>query len=386
MRSIFERARYKVFYGGRGSSKSHTVARYLLVRALQTPVRVLCTREYQSSISDSVFKLLSDLISALKLSNYFTVTRSTITSVVGSEFIFAGLAQHIESIKSYEGVDIAWVEEAATVSEHSLDTLIPTIRKPGSELIFTFNPRSNDDPVYARFILTDHPDCIKKQVNYYDNPWFPDVLRQEMAWMKATDYDKYEHVWEGKVLKHSAAQIFKNKFVVEEFDAPDETTFFFGVDFGFSSDPACCVRCFMRDGYLYVDYEVYGHNLELPDLVKLIRSVPGVAHGKIYADNSRPESIAYIAREHLNIWPCDKWKNSVEEGIEYIRSFKGVKIHPRCKNTIYEFTNYSYKVDKVTNDVLPIIVDKDNHTIDSLRYALNAYIKKTATIFDSGVI
>ena len=192
------KARYKVAYGGRGSGKSVNIALSLLLRAMASQQRILCTRELQNSISDSVHKLLRDLIDKHGWLNYFTVTNNTIKNYLGSEFIFKGLRNNISEIKSLEGIDICWVEEAAKVSSDSWNILVPTIRKEHSEIWVSFNPDEIDDETYKRFVVSKPYDCLTARVNYCDNPFFPDVLKHEMEWDKQYNVPKYENVWLGK--------------------------------------------------------------------------------------------------------------------------------------------------------------------------------------------
>ena len=193
--ALFKPYRYKSFRGGRGSGKSMSIARALIIKAYQEQLRILCCREVQNTIRDSVHKLLSDQIDELGLNGFFQITQNTIRGINGTEFIFKGLRADPQGIKSTEGIDVAWVEEAQTVSEDSWSILIPTIRKEGSEIWLTWNPLEENSPTYQRFIENPPPDCISVEVNYYDNPYFPDVLRQEMEWLRQKDFAAYEHVW-----------------------------------------------------------------------------------------------------------------------------------------------------------------------------------------------
>ncbi len=194
---LFRPSRYKVLYGGRGGAKSWGVARALLIKAAEKPLRILCARELQTSIRDSVHKLLSDQITALGMDSFYTVQQATIKGVNGSEFSFAGLRQNVDQIKSFEGVDIAWVEEAQRVSRSSWNTLIPTIRKDGSEIWVTFNPELEEDDTYQRFIVHPPHNCITERVGWQDNPWFPQVLRDEKDSLAERDHQSYLNVWEG---------------------------------------------------------------------------------------------------------------------------------------------------------------------------------------------
>ncbi len=195
---LFEPARYKVAYGGRGGSKSWTFASALLIMGVQRPIRVLCARETMQSMRDSVHRTLSDAIDRMGMGAHYTVQQATIVGKNGTEFIFAGLHANVSNIKSAEGIDVVWVEEAQTVTADSWDTLIPTIRKEGSEIWIGFNPRLATDPTYKRFVVDPPSNAVVRKVNPEDNPWFPEVLRIEMEEDKRRDYAKYLHVWMGE--------------------------------------------------------------------------------------------------------------------------------------------------------------------------------------------
>lgn len=195
---LFDPHRTKVLYGGRGSGKSWSMVRALVALAASKKIRILATREIQKSIKDSVHKLMADQIEQLELGSYFDVLDTVIRGYNGSEIIFAGLSNETAaSIKSYEGVDIVYVEEAQTVTKKSWDILIPTIRKPGSEIWVSFNPELDTDDTYRRFVVNTPPNSKVEFINYYDNPAFPDVLEQERVHCKETDPDSYDNIWEG---------------------------------------------------------------------------------------------------------------------------------------------------------------------------------------------
>lgn len=194
---LFKPARYKTLYGGRGGAKSWGIARALLLQGTTKPLRVLCAREMQTSITQSVHKLLKDQIAAMGLSGFYEVQNYVIKGMNGTEFTFHGLKHNIANIKSIEGVDVCWIEEAQTVSKSSWDTLIPTIRKDGSEIWISFNPSLEADETYQRFVVSPPTGAVVQKINWADNPWVPDVLRQEMEDLKVKDYDAYLNVWEG---------------------------------------------------------------------------------------------------------------------------------------------------------------------------------------------
>jgi phage terminase large subunit len=215
---LFKPARYKVAYGGRGGAKSWGIARALLILGAQSPMRILCAREYQTSIKDSVHKLLCDQIEALGLLSFYEITQASIRGKNGTEFAFAGLKNNISNIKSFEGVDIAWVEEAQTVSRMSWNVLIPTIRKDKSEIWISFNPELETDETYQRFVLHPPPDCQSVKVNWSDNPWFPEVLRLEKDALRERDMSAYNTVWEGICRQTVDGAIFANEMQMAELE------------------------------------------------------------------------------------------------------------------------------------------------------------------------
>lgn len=375
-------SRYKVAYGGRGSSKSWSFGRALIILAVSRKVRILCARQVQASIKDSVYKLLCDTIDALGLTSLFHITRDSIRCCNGSEFFFKGIQNNVNEIKSMEGIDYCWVEEAQNVSQESWDILIPTIRKEGSEIWVTFNPDREEDATYRMFVVNPPDDCISVQMNYDQNPWFPDTLRREMEYCKRVDYGKYEHVWLGKTVINTEAQVYNGKFEMKDFETPDGIELYYGADWGFAQDPTALVRCFIKDRCLWIDYESGGVGVDFEEIPALFDIVPDARKWEIRADCARPETISYVKRQGFRISACPKWKGSVEDGIAYIRGFERIYIHPRCPKTYNEFKFYSYKQDRVSGDVLPIVLDKDNHFLDALRYALNPYIQKNVSILD----
>lgn len=356
--------RYKVAYGGRGSGKSYGFADACIIKSLNKKIRILCARQLQTSIKDSVHKLLVDRISALELLPYFNVTQQSIRCKNGSEFIFKGIQNNVHEIKSMEGIDICWVEEAQSVSGESWDVLIPTIRKEGSEIWITFNPDKEDDATYQKFVISPPDDCVKVEINYNQNPFFPEVLRKEMEYCKRVNFKDYEHIWLGKTRVNTDAQIFKDRYIIQEFaDAPLNTRFFHGADWGFAKDPTTLVRCFIKDNFLYIDQEAYGVGVELDETPQLFDSIKTSRSFPIKADCARPETISFMRRKGFNITPAKKWSGSVEDGLAVLKSFEKIIIHPRCKHAADEFRLYSYKVDKINGDILPIIEDKNNHCL-----------------------
>ena len=192
-----EKTRYRIFYGGRGGAKSWCFARALLAKGTKQPMRILCAREFQTSIKDSVHKLLSDQIYELNMESFYEITQTTIRGINGTEFIFAGIKNNTNNIKSIEGIDIAWVEEAQSVSANSWNVLIPTIRKQDSEIWVSFNPELPTDDTWKRFVESPPESSVVVKVNWNDNPWFPETLNLERLSLKSRDLSAYNNVWEG---------------------------------------------------------------------------------------------------------------------------------------------------------------------------------------------
>mgnify|MGYP001407142964 FL=1 len=388
---LLEPHRYKSAYGGRGRGASWSFARVLLTLASYQKKRILCTREYQNSIKDSVYKVLCDQIDELNLNPYYNINKTEIFSKIGSEFIFKGL-QHPLEIKSIEGIDVVWLEEAQNVSEESWRFLIPTIRKDNSEIWLSWNTGEEKDPTYQRFVINKPPDCVSKLLTFKDNPFFPETLRKEMEHCRRVDRDAYLHIWEGQPLRQSEALVFKGKYVIEDFEAPDGIRFYYGGDWGFANDPTALIRCFIVGNDLYIDHEACGTGVEFEEIPQLFDTIPGSRDNLIIADSARPETISYVKRQGFIIRACRKSAGAqvkttkigfVRDGISFLRKFDKIHIHSRCKHTRDEFDHYSFKTDKKTGEVLPILLDSFNHCIDSLRYALEELIQSTETDWES---
>jgi phage terminase large subunit len=215
---LFDSARYKVLYGGRGGAKSWGIARALLIIGAKKTTRILCAREFQTSIRDSVHKLLSDQIVSMGLVDFYEITQSSIRGKNGTEFSFVGLKNNVANIKSYEGCDIAWIEEAQTTSKLSWNVLIPTIRKEGSEIWISFNPELETDETYQRFIVNPPENCIVQRINWSDNPWFPETLRLEKDSLFVRDREAYNTVWEGVCRQTVDGAIFAKEMQQAEFE------------------------------------------------------------------------------------------------------------------------------------------------------------------------
>lgn len=370
-RPLLGKSRYKAAYGGRGSGKSHFFAEQVVLRAAFEPdCSVVCLRENQNSLDESVKRLLESKIRKLKLQGLFEVKKTEIVGVQsGNRIIFRGLKDYTaESIKSLEDYGIAWVEEAEYISSRSLTILTPTIRTPGSEIWFSWNPEKDGSPI-DKFLRKSPPDNAQVvAVNYWDNPWFPEELRIEMERDKARDPERYQHVWCGGYDDRSETRVFRN-WEVGELSPPLGTRWFFGVDWGFSVDPTAAARSCVIGDVLYTDYEAYAHECPMERLPALLHEIPDFAKWPSRGDSARPETIDFVRRHGFpKLARAQKGRGSVEDGIDKLRSYRWV-VHPRCVHLINELKLYSYKVDRHSGEVLPAIEDAHNHVIDSVRYA-----------------
>lgn len=369
---FFRPSRLKAAYGGRGSGKSHGFGTLGAVKSAQgRGVRGLCIREVQKSLDQSAKFLIETKIREYELGG-FRILNTHIETPGDGRILFQGMQNHTaDSVKSLEGIDWVWIEEAHSLSQRSLDLLLPTIRKEGSEIWFSWNPEYASDPVDKLFRGEGGPppNTIIREINYDANPFFPDVLREQMEWDKRRDPDKYAHVWLGGYKQASEARVFHN-WEVREFDTPADARFFFGADWGFSVDPTVLVRCWIDGRTLYVDAEAYRIGCAIEDTPALFDTVEGSRKWPLIADSARPETIDHMRRHGFaNMKPAKKGAGSVQDGVEFIKNYD-VVVHPRCKHVADELAFYKYKTDSKTGEVLPVLEDKNNHTIDALRYAL----------------
>jgi phage terminase large subunit len=367
---LLKSSRYKGAHGGRGSGKSHFFAELLVARCVnRLGTRVACVREVQRSLKNSVKLLVEDKIASLGAKG-FEILDAEIRTPGGGVIIFQGMQNHTaDSIKSLEGFDIAWVEEAQSLSQRSLDLLRPTIRKPGSELWFSWNPNKPSDPVDVLLRGESPPaDAVVVEVNWSDNPRLPPELRADLEDDRRRDPDKFAHIWGGHYSLNSEARVFRN-WKVEAFETPADAVHRFGADWGFAIDPTALVRCHIAGRRLYVDREAVEVGCEIDRTPDLFDRIEGSRKWLIRADSARPETVSYMRRQGFRITAALKGQGSLEDGIEFLRSFD-IIVHPRCERVIEELTLYAYKTDPQTNEILPLLEDKNNHTIDALRYAL----------------
>lgn len=401
----YRKARYKVYWGGRGAAKSWAFAEALIRMTASMPLRVLCLREYMNSIKESSYRMLKDTITRLGLDAWFHVTKDSITSHVGGEFIFKGAFNQLNSLRSTEGIDIVWIEEAHSISEATWRVLIPTIRKAGSEIWVSFNMDDENDATYRRLVARERTDSIVHHINYDQNPYFDaSPLKAEMEYDRDTDFHLYEHIWLGKPKRVSSSIILSGKYVVREFETEEwreygqDERLRYGMDFGHAQDPNALLRMWIKQHKvevngallpvrsLMITHESYGHAELNEDMVQFIEAVPGTRDWPIKADCARPETISWIRNKGFNISAAEKWDGSVKDGIAHLRGYHEIVIHPRCVNTAKEAHLWRFKVDpKIVDEhgqpqVLPIVVDKHNHTWDGCRYGLDGEIMRGGII------
>lgn len=373
--------RYRGSFGGRGSGKTRTFAKMTAVFAYQRAMNgdsgvILCGREFMNSLEDSSLEEIKQAIrSESFLEAFFEIGEKFIRTKCGRiSYIFTGLRHNLDSIKSKARILVAWVDEAESVSEMAWRKLMPTVRENNSEIWVTWNPENKGSSTDLRFRQSKPENAIIVEMNYSDNPWFPEVLEQERLNDRARlDDATYRWIWEGAYLEASEAQIFRGKYQELEFEPnPDFDGPYYGLDFGFAQDPTAAVKCWVFNNDLYIEHEAGKVGLELDETTQFItKGVPQIADHVVRADSARPESISYLKRHGLpRIIGVEKWKGSVEDGIEHIKSYNKVYIHSRCQHTLNEFRLYSYKTDRLSGDVLPVVIDAHNHFIDALRYAL----------------
>lgn len=370
--------RYKGAKGGRGSGKSHFFAEALIEALIIDPnTSAVCIREVQKSLKFSAKRLIEQKIEDLNVGDNFKILDTEIRSLKGNGvIIFQGMQDHTaESIKSLEGFKIAWVEEAQSLSYKSLKLLRPTIRMEDSELWFSWNPYLKTDAI-EKFFSIMNDDMVLIHVNSEDNPFLPDTLKKERESDRVRmSPEDYEHVWNGGYNNKSDSLVFKNKYEVDYFEPEDDWTRLQGLDWGFSQDPTTANVVYVENKTLYIRHEANKVGLELDDTANFIlKKIPDFDKYVTRADNARPESISYVKRKGLPKLIGEP-KLKIEDGVEFMKSFNNIIIHPDCKETIKEFGLYSYKVDKRSGDILPVIEDKNNHHIDDIRYALYPLIK-----------
>jgi len=378
VRTLWTPARHKALYGGRGSAKSWSVATYLAVRAAEERKRIVCGRQFQNSITDSSKELIERRILTLNLASQFEIQeRSLVHKGTGSQFIFIGLERNIESVRSLEGADIVWIEEARTIKAKSMEVLLPTIRNEGSEIIWTWNPELPSDPVDFYFRGTGAkpgtwsppPRSNITFVDYTDNPFFYQTeLPHEMETLKRGNQARYKHVWLGEYDTKHESKVFTNVRIdrIDTGQVPPR----YGMDFGFGTDPSFVVKVYVseRRRQVYIAKEASGR-VTMDELPTMARSVIENEHDQIRADSSQPGTIEFLCARGLNVVPAKKGPGSVKSGINWLQGYE-IVIDPSCEAMREESRLYSWMTDRVTGHILSFPVDANNHGWDGVRYAV----------------
>lgn len=384
-------AKHRVFRGGRGSAKTKGLAKmaaiygYKFAEAGREGI-ILASREHLNSLDESSLEEIKGAIrSEPWLTDYYEIGEKYVrTKNRRVSFAFAGLRHNLDGIKSKARILLNWTDEAEGVSEAAWRKLIPTIRG-GDDLEnwISYNPESPDSATHRRFIVNQPPRCIVTDINWRDNPWWQESgLEEERLYDLKYNADTYEHVWEGDFLTMTDAQVFAGKHRVEEFEPGEGWQGpYQGIDFGFRPDPLAALQVWIHDNKIWIRREAYKSGIEIDATADFIkRQIPGFEKYAARADSAEPKTISYLARNGLpRIEPVKKWPNSVEEGVRFLRGYECIIIHPDCQGTARDFRLYSHKTDRLTDDILPDLVDAHNHGPDCLRYALAPIIKATSS-------
>lgn len=365
--------REAAIYGGRGSLKSHTVARFFLIRARQKKYRFGCFREFQNSIAESSHQLLADLINKYELTEFKVTDNAIYNTLTGSDFIFKGLHHNEQSIKSIEGMDYAWVEEAQTVSGNSIDVLVPTVRKPGSKIIYTYNRLEEEDPVHKRLVIEGRPNTLVLNINYdvaLKHGWFPEVLRLEMEDDKANRPALYKHKWLGEP-NTLEGRIYEGWAIVDEI--PHEAKLVrYGLDFGYSIDPTVIVAIYYYNGGYIVDEVTYQKGLSNKSIADILGNREQAI---VIADSAEPKSIDEIHNYGVNIQGVVKGADSVRQGIQYVQEQK-ISLTARSVKTRTAYVHYKWAVDRDGNVIHPNTPDDTVHEwsnpMDAIRYGFES--------------
>lgn len=379
---LFQPYRYKALYGGRGTAKSYGISTVLPLLGHQSRKRIVCGRQFQNSIRDSSKSTIESRIRDLGLESQYNITHNEIVHRHnGTRFTFVGLERNKESIKSLDDVDIFWIEEARNVSQASLDILIPTIRKPGSEIWVSWNPVLPDDPIDDFFRGAEPPkNSYIKKVTIADNPWFyTTTMPDEMERLQRTNHQRYKHVWGGEYDEMDDSRIFTNwekgRVPITDSDRP-----YFGMDFGFSGDPSALMKLYVFEKLktVFISQEMYGR-YTLAELPEMMKTVDESRKYPIVCDNSRPEDIQFLRTKGFNCVASKKGAGSIKTGINWLLGYK-IVIAPECVHMLNEARLYSWQTEKLTGKVLPVTCDNDNHGWDAVRYATEE-VRASAKMF-----
>lgn len=382
--------REAAIYGGRFSMKSHTVARFLLIKARQQKTRILCAREFQNSIQDSSHQLLADLISKYNLNDFKVTDKTIINTITGSDFLFKGLHRNEQSVKSTEGIDIAWIEEAQTITKDSIEILTPTVRKPGSKLIYTYNRLLENDPVHQRLVIEGRPNTLIINVNYdiaLKYGVMPDVIRNEMEDDKENRPSLYKHKWLGEP-SSLERKIYSGWKIIEEL--PHEARLVRrGLDFGYTNDPTAIISIYQYNGGYIIDEELYRKGMLNNQIAEFLNNLrePGTL---IVADSAEPKSIAEIKLHGLSVIPVNKVGGTDNSGtrksfknyaIDYVKQ-QPISVTQRSQNILSEYSSYLYREDR-DGKILNEPEDGNDHAMDAILYGFHSLRPNTHQVFEA---
>ena len=365
-----------VMEGGRGGAKSEALAALGILESFIDDGVILCCREIQKSIADSLYATIVSTIYKYELQSYFKIIQGEITNnLTGSRFIFAGLKSNITSIKSINKLRVVLTDEAENITDNSWSYLRPTPRYGQVRFYVVFNPRFEHDATWQQFIINKDERTLHITINWQDNPWFPESLNNQRLRDLRGDAGRYAWIWEGQFLKISDNSILAKKLKMLDFEINQTFgTPYIGIDWGFSVDPTAIIECYIFQDSLYIRNAASKVGLELDDTgAYLIDHVPNVLKYTSRADCARPETISKVKKEIPLIKGCTKWKGSVEDGVVALQTFKAIYIHPDAQCCFAELAAYSYKTDDTDNPTTDI-EDKNNHYADALRYAIEPIV------------
>lgn len=386
---LFDHYRHKAYYGGRGSAKSHSFAEALVLITARKHKRVVCARQFQNSIGDSVKELIATKIRANRMEGprgFKILDREIVHQVTDSRYSFIGLDRNPDSAKSLEGADICWIEEARTINQRSMDIIIPTIRMPGSEIWWSWNPEYAVDPVdeYFRGVkalelaerFKDVPGATRlvQEVSYLDNPYFYTTpLAHEMEYMRLGNEARYRHIWLGQYDDAYDTKIFSN-VEIGRVNVPDYVPARYGMDFGYGGDPFFLVKLYIIEErrIVYVAREATGH-VPLRDLPTHMLTVIDDTSDYIKADSSDPGSIDHLNSQGFNLDGAKKGPGSVKAGINWLQGYK-IIIDPECEHAREAARQYTWQVDRITKKKLNVPVHTFSHMWDATRYACEDHI------------
>lgn len=363
--------REAAIYGGRYSLKSHTIARFLLIRARMSKTRVACFREFQNSIVESSHQLLADLIRLYDLSEFEVTNNAIVNKINGSDFIFKGLWHNEQSIKSIEGIDIAWVEEAQTVSTKSLEVLTPTVRKDGSQIIYTYNRLLEDDPVHHRLVIEGRPNTLVINVNYdiaIKYKMIPGVILSEIEDDKLNRPSLYKHKWLGEP-SSIERKIYRDWAIIDEI--PHEARLErYGIDFGYTIDETAICAIYRYNGGLIIEEIAHSKGLSNKNIADLLKNLPRAI---VVCDSAEPKSIDELKGYGIMAIPAVKGQGSVYQGIQYVQQQR-ISLTKNSTNFLKAYQNYLFMEDKegkIINEPDDTIHTWSN-SMDAVRYGITS--------------